>query len=137
MEAGVAPPINESGLAQTISLTLEQMLVFGSRYNKLKSVKVPHHEQQPSDDQLLRTVLDGMNVVILDVGAPDQVMEDVSNEVVDVGDNHGEVDSMSDPGNEVQTDSTTSKEPFKTTDVNQPPETSTVTNSGGLIDPKK
>ena len=76
-----------------------------------------------------------MHVVILDVGAPDQVMEDVSNEVIDDGDNHGDVDSMSVPGNEVQTDSTTSKEPAKTADVTQPPETSTVTNPGGLIVP--
>ena len=135
IEAGVAPKINEGGLAQTISLTVEQLLVFGNRYNKLKGVKVSHLEQQPSDDQLLRTVLDGMNVVILEVGAPDQVMVDVSNEVVDVGDNHGDVDSVSDPGNEVQTDTTTSKEPAKTTEVNQQSGSSMATNPGSEIVP--
>ena len=88
-EAVEAPIINENGLAQTVTLTLDQMLVFGNRFSKVKGVKAPH-EQQPSDDQILRTVLDGMNVVILDVGAPDQVVEDVSNERVEVGENHGQ-----------------------------------------------
>ena len=135
LEAGVAPKMNERGLAQTISLSFKQLLVFGNRYKNLKNTKVSPPEQQPSDDQLARTVLDGMNIVILDDGAPDQVMEDASNEVIVVGDNHGDVVSLSDPGNEVQTDTTTSEEQAMTTEVSHQIVSSPATDSSTPIVP--
>ena len=113
----MAPKMNERGMAQTISLSFKQMIVFGNRFKNLKSKKVSPPEQMPSDAQLVRTVLDGMNIVVLDEGAPDQAMEGDSNEVLVVGEINGEVVCLSDPGNVIQTDSTTSEEPTKATEV--------------------
>ena len=134
LEAGAATNLSKSELAQTITLPVSQMIVFGNRFKKLKSKKVTPPEQMPSDTQIVRSVLDSMNVVVLNEEAPDQAEED-SNEISVVGVVPGEVVCLASPCNETQTDLPISEEPPKATEVNLNEVPSKATDSSSLSKP--